>query len=151
MRSRANQRTAHRPARTRKMRGAAGVEFALVFPILLLVVFGIVEFGAAWYDKAVITNASREAARAGVVFSSPVPTSTKIQSVATNYCQNRLVTFGAASNCTASVSPTTTCTAGSGNQLIVTVSYTFTGLVLGHLAPFTGSLAMSAQTTMLCE
>ena len=96
MRSRASQRTAHRPARTRKMRGAAGVEFALVFPILLLVVFGIVEFGAAWYDKAVITNASREAARAGVVFSSPVPTSTKIQSVATNYCQNRLVTFGAA-------------------------------------------------------
>ncbi|AQW30472.1 TadE/TadG family type IV pilus assembly protein [Ralstonia syzygii subsp. celebesensis] len=148
MRSRATHRTAHRPARAHKMRGAAGVEFALVFPILLLVVFGIVEFGAAWYDKSVITNASREAARSGVVFSSPVPTSTKIQSVATNYCQNKLVTFGAAANCT--VSPVTTCSA-TGNPLTVTVSYTFTGLVLGKLAPFTGSLALSAQTTMLCE
>nr|EUJ13980.1 membrane protein [Ralstonia solanacearum P673] len=137
--------------RTRRMQGAAGVEFALVFPLLLLVVFGIVEFGAAWYDKSVITNASREAARAGVVFSSPVPSTTKIQTVATNYCQNRLVTFGSATNCTASVSPAATCTAGTGNQLTVTVAYTFTGLVLGKLAPFTGSLALSAQTTMLCE
>ncbi|CAJ0808969.1 TadE/TadG family type IV pilus assembly protein [Ralstonia flaminis] len=145
MRSRATHRTAQL---TRKMRGAAGVEFALVFPILLLVVFGIVEFGAAWYDKAVITNASREAARAGVVFGNPVPTSTKIQSVATNYCQNKLVTFGAAANCT--VGSVTACTA-TGNPLTVTVSYTFTGLVLGKLAPFTGSLALNAQTTMLCE
>ncbi len=148
MRSRTTHRTAHRLARTRKMQGAAGVEFALVFPILLLVIFGIVEFGAAWYDKSVITNASREAARAGVVFSSPVPTSTKIQGVATNYCQNKLVTFGAAANCT--VSPVTTCSA-TGNPLTVSVSYTFTGLVLGKLAPFTGSLALNAQTTMLCE
>ncbi|CBJ43950.1 TadE/TadG family type IV pilus assembly protein [Ralstonia solanacearum] len=151
MRSHATPRPVPRLVRTRRMQGAAGVEFALIFPLLLLVVFGIVEFGAAWYDKSVITNASREAARAGVVFSSPAPSTTKIQSVATNYCQNRLVTFGSATNCTASVSPSATCTAGTGNQLTVTVAYTFTGLVLGKLAPFAGSLALSAQTTMLCE
>ena len=44
-------------------RGAAAVEFAIVLPLLLVFVFGIIEFGFLLYDKAVITNASREGAR----------------------------------------------------------------------------------------
>ena len=53
----------------RNQRGASAVEFALILPILICVLFGIVEFGLLMYDKAVITNASREGARAGIVFS----------------------------------------------------------------------------------
>lgn len=48
-------------------RGVAAVEFAIVLPILLILVFGIVEFSSIIYNKALITNASREGARAGMV------------------------------------------------------------------------------------
>ena len=48
-------------------RGAAVVEFAIVVPLLLLLLFGIIDFGVLIYDKAMLTNASREAARAGIV------------------------------------------------------------------------------------
>lgn len=136
--------------RHRAMAGAAAIEFALVFPLLLFVVFGAIEFATALYDKTVITNASREAARAGVILRSPPMTSTQIKAVATNYCQNRLVSYGAASTC--SYPGTITACAASGSQLTVQVQYTFTGLLLGPLlAPFTGPLTINAATTMLCE
>ena len=44
-------------------RGAAAVEFALVLPILLTLVFGIVEFGWAFGQQVSLGNAAREAAR----------------------------------------------------------------------------------------
>lgn len=44
-------------------RGQAAVEFALVLPILLVLLIGIVEFGRAWNEHQVITSAAREAAR----------------------------------------------------------------------------------------
>lgn len=49
-------------------RGAALVEFALVLPLLLVLIFGIIEFGIIIYDKAMVTNAVREGARTGIVF-----------------------------------------------------------------------------------
>lgn len=136
--------------RQRRAAGAAAVEFALIFPLLMFIVFGVIEFGTALYDKAVITNASREAARAGVILRTPTLTATQIKQVATSYCQNKLVTYGAASTCT--YPGTVTACATTGNPLTVQVSYTFNGLLLGALIrPFTGPLTISASTTMLCE
>ena len=37
------------------------IEFALVVPMLLLLVFGIAEFGRAWMTKSILTGAAREA------------------------------------------------------------------------------------------
>lgn len=50
--------------RMRSERGAAIVEFALVVPILILLVFGIVEFGRVFYIQSTISGAAREGARA---------------------------------------------------------------------------------------
>jgi Flp pilus assembly protein TadG len=47
-------------------KGVALIEFAIVLPLLLLLVFGAIEFGLLLYNKQVITNASREGARAGI-------------------------------------------------------------------------------------
>ncbi|WP_043496534.1 TadE/TadG family type IV pilus assembly protein [Georgenia sp. SUBG003] len=47
----------------RSERGAAAVEFALVLPILLLLVFGITEFGRAYYAQTTLSNAARDAVR----------------------------------------------------------------------------------------
>ena len=74
--------------------GSNLVEFAIVLPLLLTLVFGIIDFSLALYDKAVITNAAREGARAGVVFRSPQPTNDQIAvTAATNYCSTYLITF----------------------------------------------------------
>jgi Flp pilus assembly protein TadG len=47
--------------------GQALVEFALILPVLLLMIIGIVEFARAWNIKQVITDAAREGARTAVV------------------------------------------------------------------------------------
>jgi len=47
--------------------GAAMVEFALVITILLLIVFGIIEFGRIFNAQLTVTHAAREGARVGVV------------------------------------------------------------------------------------
>ncbi|MEL7649835.1 MAG: TadE family protein [Sedimentibacter sp.] len=47
----------------KKENGQAMVEFALVLPILLLFVAGIIDFGWIFYNQLAANNASREAAR----------------------------------------------------------------------------------------
>jgi TadE-like protein len=49
-------------------RGASAVEFAIILPLLVLILWGIIEFSILLYDKAMLTNLSREAARAAIVF-----------------------------------------------------------------------------------
>lgn len=49
--------------RWRRQRGAAAVEFALILPILLMLVFGIIDFGLYINAAAVVGNAAREGAR----------------------------------------------------------------------------------------
>ena len=49
--------------RWRDERGAAAVEFALVFPLLILVLFGVVEYGAVYNAQLLVTGSAREAAR----------------------------------------------------------------------------------------
>ncbi len=48
-------------------RGQGLVEFALVIPILLLLMLGAVELGRAWMTKNTMTGAAREAVRVYVV------------------------------------------------------------------------------------
>lgn len=62
--------------------GAAALEFVLVLPVLAALVFGIIEFGALFYNKQVLTNACREGARAGITGL----TEEEIKNIVTNYC-----------------------------------------------------------------
>ena len=47
--------------------GAELIEFALVFPLLLLVFLGIIDFGLLFQKYEVVTNAAREGARVAVL------------------------------------------------------------------------------------
>ena len=49
--------------RRRRERGAAAVEMAIVLPVLLLVMGGIVDFGRALFTQNIATNAAREGVR----------------------------------------------------------------------------------------
>ncbi|MEX2236491.1 MAG: TadE family protein [Dehalococcoidia bacterium] len=56
-----------RPGSRRGERGQALVEFALVLPLLLIMLFGIIDFGRALQTYITINNASREGARFGSI------------------------------------------------------------------------------------
>lgn len=137
-----------------KETGAVAVEFALILPLLLVLLFGIVEFGLLLYNQQVITNASREGARFGIVMSDPKRTETQITTEVDKYCQNNLVTFSTTPGVV-----TTDCdwSTGSGFQdLTVTVEYPYSFLVLSdfHVGSFNlgfGPIQMQARTVMKME
>ena len=49
------------------MKGAAVVELAVVLPLLLTIVFGIIEFGWVFMVRETLTNSSREGCRVAVL------------------------------------------------------------------------------------
>ena len=49
------------------IRGAAAVELAVVLPLLLTLVFGIIEFGWVFMVRETLTNSSREGCRVAVL------------------------------------------------------------------------------------
>ncbi|MGO4366632.1 TadE/TadG family type IV pilus assembly protein [Pseudomonas sp. PAB10] len=134
----------------KKQQGLAAVELSLVLPVLFLIIFVIIEFSIALYDKAIITNASREAARAGIVLKTPKLTTAQIQNVANNYLGANLITFGSA------VTPVVTVPSGAGGlfgtPLTVQVSYQYSTMVLGGILHVVNNpINLSATTVMLNE
>ena len=53
------------PTRSPKPPGASALEFALVLPLLLLVVLGGLDWGYYFFAEQIVVNAAREGARAG--------------------------------------------------------------------------------------
>ena len=67
---------------TGERRGAAVVEMAVVLPVFMLVVMGIVEFGRGMMSTQLITNAAREGAREAILNGS---TNTAVETLVKNY------------------------------------------------------------------
>ena len=145
--------------RIRYENGGALIEFAIVLPIMLLLVGGIIEFGILYYNKQVLTNASREGARAGIVYEENgagnkiLITESDVQLIAQTYCSGRLLTFGGSSL------PTTTAPGVDSliypSDLTVTVNFTYTFLMSSLLNIFGGAfgptLDISGETVMRME
>ncbi len=127
-------------------KGTATVEFGLLLPVLLLIVSGIVEFGMALYDKAVLTNASREGARAGIVLRVPAVSNSEISTRVLNYTGTSLLTLGAPSPVTVDFP-----VQANPDHLAVRVSYTFRGLALGNLLSAMGSPLVLTSTTVMVK
>jgi Flp pilus assembly protein TadG len=70
-----------RSLRGRKFRGSAILDAALVFPILLSLTFGTVEYGYYFYVKHSLQGAAREGARAAIV---PDATNANVTTAVTN-------------------------------------------------------------------
>jgi Flp pilus assembly protein TadG len=73
----------------RERRGAAVVEFAIVAPIFMLFVFGIIEYGRMVMVQQILTNASREGARVAVLEGS---TGTDVVNAVVDYCDASRIT-----------------------------------------------------------
>ena len=65
-------------------RGAAMVEFAIIAPLLLLLVFGIIEFGRAYNAQNSLTHAAREGAREYAITQDPVAGEATAKAAATS-------------------------------------------------------------------
>ena len=137
-------------------KGAAAVEFAIILPLLVTLVFGIIEFSTLFYNKAMITNASREGARAGIVFANPRMSDEGIRTVVKTYCSNNLITFGDGAGAPLDdddidISPPEG-SRNAGDSLSVTVRYHYDFLVLPNfISSLLGGLNLSAVTVMRME
>ena len=149
----------------RNEKGTSIIEFAIILPLLIILIFGMVEFSVLFYDKAVITNASREGARGGTVYRSDPNIEppndpydpfdcNQIETVVNTYLANHLVTFGGATTASTSCTgpgPSGEC-GGSGDSLTITVTYDYTFLLLPNFLNFLSSpFTLTAVTTMRCE
>jgi Flp pilus assembly protein TadG len=125
----------------RNNRGQSVVEFALVLPILLLLVFGVTEFGRAWMALNVLTAAAREGCRIAVV--------TAPDAVAVNARITEL--------CTASrVTPTSVTITGPDpldpdRRVTVTVQADFTVIPGTILGTFSGTIPLQSACVMRHE
>jgi hypothetical protein len=138
-------------------RGQTMIEFALIIVLLFILIMGIMEFGIILYDKAILTDACREGARAGVVFRADSNTfaynpltEAEIRTVIDNYVQNRLLTFGEpfdpATDVIINLDPT------RGGELDVRVNFTYRFLSLPYLGNMgADTMDLSARSVMRME
>jgi Flp pilus assembly protein TadG len=82
-----DMKSGERPAPMRERKGQTIVEFALVLPIIFLMIFGLIDLGVMFYVNLTMQQAVREGARASVVGSSsggPTQRAALIQTIRAN-------------------------------------------------------------------
>ena len=127
--------------RDRQRGAAAVVELAIILPFLVVLVFGMIEFGIMFYDKAVLTNASREGARAGITgLGDP-----EIKQIVLNYCNVNLVNLGGND----AFDPNKILISSDASDLIVRLEYSY-DLLFGSIFGFNNT-TISAETVMRME
>jgi Flp pilus assembly protein TadG len=118
--------------------GQAMVEFALVAPLLLMLVIGVFEFGRAWNDYQVITEAARAGARAAVVADAGVTQDSVVATIRNALSRAGLNPSGANISLTG-------WRAGTGTAASVTIQYPYRFV---FLRPFMGWTSEDAAITL---
>ncbi|MDQ0768344.1 Flp pilus assembly protein TadG [Pseudarthrobacter defluvii] len=116
-------------------RGAAAVEFAILLPLLLMLVLGTIEFGRAYNAQITLTNAARDGVRVMAINNDP----TGAKTAAANAAASVSSTISASA---VNVNPST-CT--TGTQVTVTINYT-----LSTITGIAGPFPMTGKGVMLC-
>lgn len=125
----------------KNQKGQALVEFALILPILLLVVMGILQFGMMLNSYLAISNAAREGARAGIVGSSDTDIQNLIISTSPSLDPQDL---------TVAITPDQN-NRNSGDTLTVKVTYNYTLTVPIISSLFNNVVVLSGETSMRVE
>ena len=127
--------------RTARDRGSVAVEFALVLPVLLLILFGVIDFGRALNAQIELTGAARDGARLAALGYSNAAVQARVVAAAPTLSG---VTVTVAANCPPGAGPTA--------DAQVDVSYQFSFITpIGAIAGFFGasgpgaSIALTAQ------
>jgi Flp pilus assembly protein TadG len=121
--------------------GQALVEFALILPILLLLVMGILQFGMMLNSYLSIENASREGARAGIIGRSDTEIKNTVISTSPSLDPNNVIV---------TITPTEA-NRKSGETLTVKVTYNFILTVPIISSLFNNGIELNGQTSMRVE
>ncbi|WP_324642613.1 TadE/TadG family type IV pilus assembly protein [Pseudarthrobacter sp. LT1] len=116
-------------------RGAAAVEFAILLPLLLMLVLGTIEFGRAYNAQITLTNAARDGVRVMAINNDPIAAKTAAQNAAASV----------SSNIPSSAITLSTTTCSTGNQVTLTINYT-----LSTITGIAGPYPMIGKGVMLC-
>jgi len=114
-----------------KQIGATAIELALVLPLFLLIVDGLIECSLVMYNKSIILNAARVAARTGTLLTQPKFSINEITAIAQSYSRIYLLSFSDTDAVQVSVNQSVD--GAYQTPLTVTVSYTYTSLLAGSL------------------
>jgi Flp pilus assembly protein TadG len=116
---------------TKNQKGAVAIEMAIVTLFILVpLLLGTIDLAIAIYNQQVLTNASREGARAGIARSA-----ISVETVVQNYCANRLIPSGS--------SPAVSEAGGGAFQNDYAVSVTYE-----HHFMFAGIIGLPATKTL---
>jgi Flp pilus assembly protein TadG len=152
--------------------GAYAVEFAILMPVLLLLLFGIVDFGHCISMKQIMVNAAREGARYGTVYQTDASGNRLLLNNLNPSIENYIINtsaenggkggVGLQSLLAADANPVITkggsaCTESNplslaGEDLTITITAEKKWLVIGNLIPGLGnSITLTSTTNMRCE
>lgn len=143
--------------RRRDARGQSLTEFALILPVLLLVIFGVLDFGRAIYAYNAVSNAAREGGRTAIVNQTQAEIRARAIGQATALDIDATSTScppaGSSGVCvefktatlTASCSPVTL-----GCVAVITVKYSMTPLT-PIIGAFLGPIPITSQTKQAIE
>ena len=131
-----NSKRGRRTRRTQS--GQEMVEFAILLPLLLLFVFGVLDLGRVFHAAITITNAAREGARYAMKYPDDLPA---IVTATRREAENSGIDM---SSSTIDVNCEFGC--GSGTAVEVTIQYDFTFIMAGFVFPDSSlSIVRSAE------
>jgi Flp pilus assembly protein TadG len=114
--------------------GATAVEFAIVAPLLFLVMFGIIELGRAWWTKSSLQYAVERAARYYAV------------GCASGVCPSDGAAYAATQMYGQSIAPGTfTVVPATGTKVCVTYTFSYAPWFVGDLDVLEGAVTMQGQ------
>jgi Flp pilus assembly protein TadG len=122
--------------------GAAATEFAIVAPVFLLMIIGIIEVGRALMVQQVLINASRVGARQAVTFGA---TTSEVESAVTDYASSVAVP-----GVEVEVAPDPA-TATAGDAIEVTTTVAFSSVSWLPAPWFLGDTTLTASSQMRKE
>lgn len=123
----------------RNQRGQSLVELAIVLPILLLLLLGIVEFGRVYSVQLMLDNASREGVRLGVVGASDEQIVAKVREIIMGVDDELYVVI---------ITPTVK---RSGDPLTVEIRYDHSFFVPLFSSLSSEGITLTARSTMRVE
>jgi Flp pilus assembly protein TadG len=122
-------------------RGAVAVEFAILAPVLIMILMGIMEFSRAYNAQASLSAAAREGVRVMAISNNPATARTAAKNTAVSLqpvLVDTNIVFKNLDNPTSS-------SCASGTSISVTITYT-----LSTITGIAGPFSLTGKGAMLC-
>ncbi len=114
-----------RKRREKGEKGQALVEFALLVPIFLILLFAIVDFGMGFYSWITVTNSAREGARLGSVQATEQQIIDRVHAASDLINEDTKMTVTVGCGPSSDPPPTGTCPSQPGESVVVRVDYDY--------------------------